>query len=266
MPPYYNGNVIRGGVGSTFRRIVCHANCREPETCELGSVCPYTAVFQLFVPEDSEKITGGKQWVGAFRCEIAMRRRENIERESRSEHLVQEREHFLRGGVVDFTQPPYQSTCVHSADLVQDDLPAFSLKSDWNPGGVILPMGSHRRDDNGADVAVHLIGRNDQAGTGFADFTAPGGVEADEVAASIEAHLDGTSLAAVERYGAAFELAGGHAGNELWADLPGLLDASSEIVDPGTEFRDILHQIGELAAAAAASGDHLEVRAVLIVK
>jgi hypothetical protein len=57
MPAYNKGNVIRGGFGSTFRRIGCHANCREPETCELRSVCPYTAVFQPFVPEDSEKIS-----------------------------------------------------------------------------------------------------------------------------------------------------------------------------------------------------------------
>ena len=32
MPPYNKGNVIRGGFGSTFRRIVCHGNCREPGT------------------------------------------------------------------------------------------------------------------------------------------------------------------------------------------------------------------------------------------
>jgi len=57
MPAYNKGNVIRGGFGSTFRRIVCHANCREPETCELRNVCPYTAVFQPFVPEGSEKIS-----------------------------------------------------------------------------------------------------------------------------------------------------------------------------------------------------------------
>ena len=57
MPPYNKGNVIRGGFGSTFRRIVCHGNCREPETCELRAVCPYTAVFQPFVPEGSEKIS-----------------------------------------------------------------------------------------------------------------------------------------------------------------------------------------------------------------
>jgi hypothetical protein len=29
MPAYNKGNVIRGGFGSTFRRIVCHANCQD---------------------------------------------------------------------------------------------------------------------------------------------------------------------------------------------------------------------------------------------
>lgn len=57
MPAGNKGNVIRGGFGSVFRRIVCHANCREAETCELRSVCPYTVVFQPFVPEGSEKIS-----------------------------------------------------------------------------------------------------------------------------------------------------------------------------------------------------------------
>ena len=57
MPAYNKGNVIRGGFGSTFRRIVCHATCREPETCELRNVCPYTTVFHPFVPEGSEKIS-----------------------------------------------------------------------------------------------------------------------------------------------------------------------------------------------------------------
>jgi hypothetical protein len=92
------------------------------------------------------------------------------------------------------------------------------------------------------------------------------GLDADEVAASIEAHLDGTTLAAAPRYAAAFELAGGHAGNELWVDLPGLLDASPGILDLGIEFRDILHQIGELAAAASTDADHLEVRSVLTLR
>jgi hypothetical protein len=92
------------------------------------------------------------------------------------------------------------------------------------------------------------------------------GLDRDDVTASVEAHLDGATLAAHERYAASFEVAGARAGNELWVDLPGLMDASAEIFDPGSEFRDILHQIGELAAAGSASADHLEIRSVLTVK
>ncbi len=57
MPVYNKGNVIRGGFGSAFRRIVCHGNCRDPESCDLRFVCPYTAVFNPFVPEGSDKIS-----------------------------------------------------------------------------------------------------------------------------------------------------------------------------------------------------------------
>ena len=55
--PAYKGNIIHGGFGSTFRRNVYHANCRDPEGCELRKVCPYTAVFQPFVPGGSKKIS-----------------------------------------------------------------------------------------------------------------------------------------------------------------------------------------------------------------
>lgn len=66
--------------------------------------------------------------------------REKIERESGSEYLVQEGEHFLRGGVVDLTQSLYQSVFVHGANLVQDDLSGFSLESDRNPRGILPPL------------------------------------------------------------------------------------------------------------------------------
>ena len=92
------------------------------------------------------------------------------------------------------------------------------------------------------------------------------GLASDDVAASVEAHADGRTLAASSRYAAAFELLGGRAGDELWVDIPGLLDAATEIVDPGSEFRDILHQIGELAAAASAQAGRLEVHSVLTVR
>ena len=87
-----------------------------------------------------------------------------------------------------------------------------------------------------------------------------------EIAAALDAHAAGATLANDDRYKAAFKLIGRHAGNEVWADLPGLLDASAGIFDPGTELRDILHQIGVLAMSASAAGDQLQIHAVLTVK
>jgi len=87
-----------------------------------------------------------------------------------------------------------------------------------------------------------------------------------DVAAALAAHAGGETLRADDRYKAAFELAGEHAGNEFWADVPSLVDALAGIFDPGSELRDILHQIGELAVSAAANDDRLEINGVLTVR
>ena len=87
-----------------------------------------------------------------------------------------------------------------------------------------------------------------------------------DVAAAIGARAAGQTLADDERYASAFERAGAHAGNEIWADLPTLTDALAGMIDPGTEVRDILHQIGELAMSASAVDDRLEIKTVLTVK
>jgi hypothetical protein len=86
-----------------------------------------------------------------------------------------------------------------------------------------------------------------------------------DVAAALEAHAGGETLAGDDRYVAGFELTGGHAGNEFWADVPSLVDALAGIFDPGIELRDILHQIGELATRATASDDRVEIQGVLTV-
>jgi hypothetical protein len=87
-----------------------------------------------------------------------------------------------------------------------------------------------------------------------------------DVAAALGAHATGVTLARDERYRASFELTGAHVGNEFWVDLPGLIDANSGIFDPGTELRDILNQIGELAMSTSAHGDQLQIHAALTVK
>jgi hypothetical protein len=92
------------------------------------------------------------------------------------------------------------------------------------------------------------------------------GLDPTDVAAAIEARAAGETLADDERYTSSFELVGAHAGNEIWADIPSLTDALAGIIDPGSEVRDILHQIGELAGSASADVDSLDIRSVLIVK
>jgi hypothetical protein len=92
------------------------------------------------------------------------------------------------------------------------------------------------------------------------------GLDPDDVAAALEAHAADEALASDDRYRAPFELSGGHAGNEFWADLPTAADALAAIFDPGTEVRDILHQIGELAISATGADDRLEINGVLTVE
>ncbi|MEP7040641.1 MAG: DUF3352 domain-containing protein [Chloroflexota bacterium] len=92
------------------------------------------------------------------------------------------------------------------------------------------------------------------------------GLDADDVAAALRAHAAGETVGGSQRYRTAFVLAGGRAGNEIWADVPSGVDALAGIFDPGSELRDILHQIGELAISATATDDRLEIDGVLTVK
>lgn len=91
-------------------------------------------------------------------------------------------------------------------------------------------------------------------------------LEPGDVAAALDAEADHAALGDDERYGGTFELTGAHRGNELWVDVSTLVDAATAVVDPGSELRDILHEIGQLALSASASDDHLEIRGVLTVR
>lgn len=56
--PRYKGAVLRGGFGTTFKRLVCIQ--RDPATCtpcRLGNVCPYGYVFETSPPEGSEVLS-----------------------------------------------------------------------------------------------------------------------------------------------------------------------------------------------------------------
>jgi hypothetical protein len=55
---------------------VCHANCHEAESCELRNICPYTAVFNPFVPEGSEKISKNRDIPRPFVIKPPLKTRE----------------------------------------------------------------------------------------------------------------------------------------------------------------------------------------------
>jgi hypothetical protein len=111
-------------------------------------------------------------------------------------------------------------------------------------------------------ITVPLVGRIAYA---VVDGAVLLGLDPADVAAAIKARAAGQTLAEDQRYTSSFELAGAHSGNEMWADLPALTDALAGILDPGSEVRDILHQIGQLAMSASATDDRLEIKTVLTV-
>jgi hypothetical protein len=113
------------------------------------------------------------------------------------------------------------------------------------------------------EITVPLIGRIAYA---LVDDVVLLGLDPADVAAAIKARDAAETLADDDRYTSSFELVGAHTGNQIWADLPSLTDALAGMVDPGSEVRDILHQIGELAMSASAGDDRLDIRSVLTVK
>lgn len=92
------------------------------------------------------------------------------------------------------------------------------------------------------------------------------GLSADDVAAALTAHLDGSSLAEDPRYRAAWELAGDRGGNEIWVDAGAMLDSAGESLGVTGDLRDILLQVGAIAMTAPAADDHSEFHFVVTVR
>jgi len=57
MPAGNKGSTIRGGFGTAFRRLVCIDLRLECATCDLRYTCPYTKVFNPFVPPEAERLS-----------------------------------------------------------------------------------------------------------------------------------------------------------------------------------------------------------------
>ena len=60
LPAYNKGNSLRGGFGAAFRKLVCvdmHWECAD---CSLRYTCPYTKVFNPFIPPDAPQFSGNQ--------------------------------------------------------------------------------------------------------------------------------------------------------------------------------------------------------------
>jgi len=91
------------------------------------------------------------------------------------------------------------------------------------------------------------------------------GLETEAVEAVLDAAESGDTLASLDAYRAAFELAGERNGNEIYMDpavLPELLGIADGLP---ADARDILAQLGAFAVTLPDGGDHLEIHAALTV-
>src|ERR1700724_4804591 len=98
------------------------------------------------------------------------------------EHAVSKAtEHFeefggggLGSALRDRSQFPHQTLPVYSAKLVQNHLPTFSLEANRYSRRVRPGDCGHRSNDDGLQMLVHFIGRDDKAKVGSSGFQRPG--------------------------------------------------------------------------------------------
>jgi hypothetical protein len=100
----------------------------------------------------------------------------------------------------------------------------------------------------------------------MADGVIVAGLSHDDVAAALGARASGDSVAASDRYRAAWDLAGDRGGNEAFVDIGAIVDASGDALGMTGDARDILLSIGALGLTVPAHDDTSEFHVVLIAR
>lgn len=132
------------------------------------------------------------------------------------EEFSEEGEDLSACRFVDLSHALHEPAVIHGPDLIQHDLTRFAFESHRDAGGVGKALGQgcvsahpgwagesrcHGGDDHGIDVLVHFVRGDDEARAGFADLTALGKIEAEEVDVeaghyhvhSLRSHVDGVA-------------------------------------------------------------------------
>lgn len=109
---------------------------------------------------------------------------------SKGQHLQQ---HRMPQCEIDFPHLATQPLPVHTAQLIQQDTRGFALELDFGAAAERLAIAGERGDEDARQNCVHVVWRHDQAGAGFLDFAADGGVEVDPINLAALCHTHSSS-------------------------------------------------------------------------
>jgi hypothetical protein len=117
-------------------------------------------------------------------------------------------------------------------------------------------------------VAITTVDVPDLAALSYAmeDGVVVIGTTPDEVAAALDAHASGDSLASTDGYRQAWALTGARGGTELYVDAAPLASFLAETIDLPADERDILLQVASVALTAPAGDNSTEIHMVLTVR
>jgi Protein of unknown function (DUF3352) len=91
------------------------------------------------------------------------------------------------------------------------------------------------------------------------------GLTTDDVAAALQAHASGKTLATSAAYRAAFDRGGGRGGNEVYVEGTRLATLIGGIFDLPSDARDMLTHLGALALAVPTHDNQIEIHATVTV-
>ncbi len=99
----------------------------------------------------------------------------------RRKHFLQDRENGGQGSRGDSAEPSDEALVIDRAQLVECDEPCTAAEMTPHTPRISLSSRGHWRDDHRPQMLIELVGRHDHTRSGFADFTASGGIEFDQV-------------------------------------------------------------------------------------
>jgi hypothetical protein len=128
-------------------------------------------------------------------------------------------------------------------------------------------LGADRRsaDHDGVEVTTLSLPEFGDVAYAITDGIVILGLSAEDVAAALDAHGTGASVAHAPAYERAFEVAGARAGTEAFVDVGAASDFIGDTLTLSTDARDILGQIGAFGLTLPSHDDQIEFHAVLTV-